>query len=188
MCDKAFEKSIVKNSASTLAGLKVANLYNFSFSSYDDCKSAIDEANRELNVKGVYVELLQQHDDFYLIYVYRPVYLAKALTDKNINAFLAGYGYGGSTDVARCLGVLKTRLNGSDSFPHEIGVFLGYPLDDIKGFIDNKGMNYIYCGIWKVYRNEIEAQKSFMKFDKCTSIYMDVYNRGRSIFDLTVSA
>lgn len=36
------------------------------------------------------------------------------------------------------------------------GGVLGYPLEDVKGFIDNKGKNCESCGVWKVYCNREE--------------------------------
>lgn len=58
------------------------------------------------------------------------------LNQSGVKDFLADYGYK-STDVDCCIKRLKSRLKNSDSFPHEIGIFLGYPLADVKGFIEN---------------------------------------------------
>lgn len=43
-------------------------------------------------------------------------------------------------------------------FPHEIGIVLGYPKEDVRGFIENKGKNYLYSGYWKVYA-DVEDKK-----------------------------
>ena len=66
---------------------------------------------------------------------------------------------------------LKYRLLKRTCFPHEIGVFLGYPLEDVKGFIDNKGKNCESCGVWKVYCNREEKDKLFQKL-KNARMYM----------------
>lgn len=42
---------------------------------------------------------------------------------------------------------LSGRISASEDFPHEIGLFLGYPVDDVTGFIQNKGRNYLLCRI-----------------------------------------
>ena len=34
-------------------------------------------------------------------------------------------------------------------FPHEMGLLLGYPTEDVEGFISNEGKNSLYCGYWK---------------------------------------
>ena len=51
----------------------------------------------------------------------------------------------------------QKRLN-TKNFPHEIGVFLGYPLDDVIGFIEHKP--YYLVGDWKVYQNVNEAKET----------------------------
>lgn len=70
-------------------------------------------------------------------------------------------------------------------FPHEIGVFLGYPLKDVVGFIQNKGKNCKCCGCWKVYSDECEARKKFARYEKCKTIYMSMFQRGKSVLQLT---
>lgn len=74
------------------------------------------------------------------------------------------------------------------AFPHEIGVFLGYPIEDVIGFINNKGCNFKCCGYWKVYGDKEKAIKEFARYDKCRMIYTKLWNQGRSILKLTVAA
>lgn len=50
---------------------------------------------------------------------------------------------------------------GRIEYPHELGVLLGYPLGDVKGFIENNGKCYLCSGYWKVYENEQEAKRTF---------------------------
>ena len=71
---------------------------------------------------------------------------------------------------------------------NEIGIFLGYPLADVKGFIENAGKNSKCSGCWKVYCNECEAIKTFKKFEKCKKVYQKLWLQGRSIAKLTVAA
>lgn len=52
------------------------------------------------------------------------------------------------------------------AFPHEIGLLLGYPLEDVKAFIRNHGMNYILCGYWKVYHDKETAVRIFDSYTK----------------------
>ena len=80
------------------------------------------------------------------------------------------------------------RLGEGDSFPHEIGIFLGYPLGDVMGFIQNAGKNCKCSGCWKVYCDECEARRLFAQFQKCREIYARLWNQGRSVWQLTVAA
>ena len=73
-----------------------------------------------------------------------------------LRTFIKKYGYE-STDPAYALERLRSRLAQREDFPHEIGLFLGYPLGDVIGFIKNAGQNCKCVGCWKVYCNECEA-------------------------------
>lgn len=181
------EKEIIQHCAPTLAGLKSAGLFNCRSKSGEMLKQALIDVNHKLNVRGVYVEIMRQKEDFALIYTYRKTHLARDLQKKGVEELLLSYGYEG-TDVEACLQQLRSRLASYDCFPHEIGVFLGYPIEDVKGFIQHGGRNCKCCGLWKVYCNECEAQKQFAKIDKCTRVYQRVFAQGRSITQMTVSA
>ncbi len=82
---------------------------------------------------------------------------------------------------------LSQRLCASDSFPHEIGLFLGYPIEDVKDFIKNEGRNCKLAGTWKVYHDEQNARKTFCKFKKCTDIYCQMLGKGTPLRRLTVA-
>ena len=53
-------------------------------------------------------------------------------------------------------------MNQGEGFPHEIGLLLGYPIEDVVGFIEQKGKNYLYSGYWKVY-GEVEKKKEIFR-------------------------
>ncbi|MCR5419538.1 MAG: DUF3793 family protein [Lachnospiraceae bacterium] len=188
MMRQSFELSLIDNAAATLAGIKVGNLYNYRFSSFSDCKEKIGCVNEQLNKKGVYIKLLNYKDDFYLLYVYRKSELCRILAQNNVKVFLALHGYRHPEDEGMAVDFLAERIGSDKEFPHEIGVFLGYPLGDILGFIRNRGENCKYCGIWKVYCDEISSLKYFKKIERCRSIYLKVFNSGRSIYDMTVKS
>ena len=38
----------------------------------------------------------------------------------------------------------------SGEFPHEVGLFLSYPPEDVKGFIDHRANNFKCAGLWTV--------------------------------------
>ena len=84
-------------------------------------------------------------------------------------------------DVDAALAHLKERLAGQEGFPHEIGLFLDYPLGDVIGFIENAGHNFKCSGCWKVYCNECEAVKLFARYKKCRDVYLRLWHQGRSV-------
>ena len=113
--------------------------------------------------------------------------MVRELSRPEIISFLVSTGYQAGT-IDQMLEQLRARLHHSEEFPHEIGVFLGYPLSDVLGFIKNHGSNCKGMGDWKVYGDLGEAQKTFAKFKKCREIYADLWHQGRTIWQLTVAA
>lgn len=181
------EQYLIKNCSPTLASLKTANLINVPFRIYEDLLCSVSEWNKCLNPKGVELIVLKACENTALIYVVRKASLQRDLKQKGVFDFLKQYGYT-TVDVDSCIARLIKRLSVNSAFPHEIGVFLGYPLNDVVGFINNRGQNSKCCGCWKVYCNECEAMKTFARFKKCTRIYCKLWSQGRSVLKLTVAA
>ena len=100
---------------------------------------------------------------------------------------LKKYGYE-STEVEYALDRLKSRIGENNEFPHEIGIFLDYPLGDVIGFITNEGRNFKCVGCWKVYCDECACRKTFAKYKKCRDVYVRLWQQGRSVLQLTVAA
>ena len=143
-----FEQYLIDNCSPTLASLKTANLFNYRYSSTDELNKAVERWNKELSGKGITVTVLRKRENTALIYVYRAKRLAKDFSRPGVERFMKCHGYE-NTDIDLCLEVLGGKLAKSDLFPHEIGLFLGYPLGDVIGFIDNGGKNSRCTGCWK---------------------------------------
>ena len=94
-------------------------------------------------------------------------------------------------DMARCIAQLSRRIRArksSNEFPHEIGIFLGYPLEDVEGFINHKEEGCKVVGTWKVYGDVEQAEASFRRFRRCTTIYQRAWAQGRTLEELTVAS
>ena len=98
--------------------------------------------------EGVELLLLRESGDRALVYVYRPDRLARDLQQPGVAAFLAHCGYTGTAPAA-CLDVLKRKLAVSSDFPHEIGLFLGYPLGDVIGLLRTTAKTACAAGFGK---------------------------------------
>ena len=122
-----------------------------------------------------------------LVYVYRPSRLRADLCRPEAERLLRPYGYT-ATDEESALQRLRERLSAGGDFPHEIGAFLGYPLEDVAGYIHNRGQNCRCMGCWKVYCNECEARRTFAKLKKCSEVYGRLWRQGRTVPELTVAA
>lgn len=181
------EASIIRHCAPTLAGIKTANMFSYKFQCTDKMMEELLAENQKLNEKGVFVEILRRNDSKALIYVYRKTKLESDLQREESAQLLMNCGYC-NAEIGDCLGCLRNRLFQQEDFPHEIGLFLGYPVQDVKGFIEQKGQNYKCRGLWKVYGNEDETRKLFQKLEKCARVYGRLFADGRSITKLTVAA
>ena len=87
----------------------------------------------------------------------------------------------------RCVLRLIQRLKSEPEFPHEIGLFLSYPPEDVLGFIRNKARKYKCVGYWKVYGDASAAQSIFETYERCSKIYRIQWQNGESIEQLTVA-
>ena len=199
------DEKLIRKCSPTLAGLKTGNLFNSFYSSRSEMEQDIREYNRRLSDRGVrmvpmlYDEALGRA----LIYVFRPSKLEKDLEDNTAKNILSQYGYG-TENAKRCIARLAHRIIETEGFPHEIGLFLGYPSDDVKGFIDEKNCencpnnhtskcscNCSSCklvGYWKVYGDTQSATKKFRQFSKCTEVYLKQFALGSTVEKLTVRA
>ena len=86
-----------------------------------------------------------------------------------------------------CVAALVRRMRSSAEFPHEVGLFLSYPPEDVKGFIENRAANAKCTGVWKVYGDERQARQTFAKYKKCTQVYCERWQSGSGLDKLAVA-
>ncbi len=143
-----------------------------------DVLSGIRAVNKLLQSTGVSVMILRSWTDAVLVYVYRPEMLSDVISDIRVREFLGDFGYSGDSYVAY-LQHLSERY-GDIQMPHEVGVFLGYPLDDVKGFIADKN-GCTCCGCWKCYSDPVEAECRFRRCKECTCRCMEMFESGMTL-------
>lgn len=180
------ERLFVEQAAPTLAGIKPGSL--FSCSAEDFCRGVrLSDWNARMESKGILARALGRcGQGRVLVYVYRPRQLERLLAEGAVASFLAKNGYEAPGDPEACLRHLTRRILAGGGFPHEIGIFLGYPLEDVEGFIRHQGRNCALCGTWKVYGDVARAQKHFARFTHCTHVYKRLFEEGTPLTRLTV--
>ena len=179
------DRALIDHASPTLAHLKLGSLFTFRIDG--DFYQEFAMLRDQLNEKGVTLTLLRVREGIALIYLYREKELNFALNDDAIWTFLMSCGYE-RRETAPVLRRLRERIKSSRDFPHEIGVFLGYPLADVIGFIDNQGRDCLACGAWKVYSNACEALRAFERYRKCKAVYQKLFASGCPLSRLTVAA
>lgn len=180
------EEYIVRNCAPTLAGIKTGSLFTCPFETRDVLFDGIRRINKRLTGRGLRLIPLRVSGDRALLYLYRPEKLRSDLTQGLCAQLLRCRGY--NTDSCEgCVAQLGKRLRRQEAFPHEIGLFLGYPPEDVLGFIE-QGPDRCKCtGCWKVYGDEESARKKFSQYRQCTRIYRDRWEKEKDIERLIVA-
>lgn len=147
----------------------------------------IREIIRRLIPKGLCLIPLRFTEKNVLLYLYRPGMAAARSLRRDSLRSPARDGLH-TLRLRRCLAQLMRRMQQADSeFPHEVGLFLSYPPEDVKGFINNEAANYKYIGLWKVYGDEEGAKRTFARYKKCTELYCKLWQSGSSLEQLAVA-
>lgn len=181
------EEMLIRHCSPTLAGLKTGNMFSCTFNDEGDKKEKLRTFNKVLRKKGLRVLPLRQKGDRTLMYLYRPKALKKDLCNGMTCKILSERGYCCETPE-KCVAHLIRRIDEAEEFPHEVGLFLGYPPEDVTGFIENKPETCKCVGLWRVYGDEDNARKLFKKFNKCTKVYCECFAKGFPLEKLAVGA
>ena len=159
---------LVRHCAPTLAGLKTGALFSCLFSDHNTALSTLSHWNQRLSPKGLHLIPLAQRRGRTLVYIYRATSLTRDLRCKAICSILLPLGYP-CPNPERCIVHLMKKLRSRQDFPHELGLFLGYPPEDVLGYI-NDSTNCRFSGCWKVYGDVTAAQATFQIFRTCTQL------------------
>ena len=156
--------------APTIRGLKPGCLINLRRCG-DVCVAATWRALGPELIRGFGVDAVtlssreNDRDSSALILMYERELLRRALFTREALRILAPLGYGRCVPcVESCLGRLAERFE--ECFPHEVGIFLGYPPEDVDGFMRDGGKKPLASGYWKVYGDVGQARKTFRMFKR----------------------
>lgn len=170
--------------APILSGSKAANIMTVTVHEFDRIGYLLEGT-------GIRYRFLKTKGDKGILYLYREKRLRQYLEQEEIQKFLSEYGYD-EVNIAKMLNLLSKRIqlyNDQDAvFPHEIGVFLEYPLGDVKGFLANEGKNFMYSGYWKVYQDLQGAVRRFTQYDMERELTIQALMQGKSIREIALAA
>ena len=174
------ETQLALQCAPLITGLKVSNLLIIP-------KGNEEVVKRILNRTGISFYILIQTRTKTTFLLFRRNELEEFLSDENVrNVFMkAGYK---SLQIGKILRTFSLRyeayMQGDKSFPHEMGLLLGYPVEDVVGFVENNGKNFLYSGYWKVYENQKAKVKLFDKFKVAEETLIHLLSNGLSMSDI----
>lgn len=184
--ERTFESVLVEQCAPTLVGLKPASLFRYQPGPSDEGRVPLARWKGALAARGIRVRVLKAcpRTGAWMIYLYREAWITRILCQPEIQDFLRRQGYRPEEGCQAMLTRLSRRLCLEEDYPHEIGVFLGYPLEDVEGFIRHRGRDFTCCGYWKVYGDAAEAQRRFDCYRRCTRICLERLRRGTALTKL----
>lgn len=173
----SLELDIARQCAPVLMGVKPSNLLILERPEYHPERVFPKES-------GLSLRLFYQSEERSIWLVYRREELEQILEKAQNRLFLAKRGYPAET-AERMLACLVQRYReyreNKKEFPHEMGIFLGYPLGDVEGFIAYSGQNYLYSGYWKVYENVEETKKQFQLFTAVKMSLIEALKNGMGL-------
>lgn len=174
---------VVTQCAPVLKGVKMSNLISVKQGSWLKIREYLKKSR--IVCVPLYSDGVKE-----VLFLYRFDRLRTHLCQEKIRKFLCRYGYT-CFDVASVLKRLRERYQRyaqtGEEFPHELGVLLEYPLEDVEGFIANAGQNSLTSRYWKVYHNPQEAEKTFRVYDEAKEQAMREIMDGFALGQVAVS-
>ena len=176
---------LVEHCAPTFAGLKTGNLFRISYADIEVFREELRRLNGILKKKGLRAVPVRMTAEFALIYLYRPDFLKRDLSCEETARLLTSLGYEPQS-VNRSVAFLARMMREKEAFPHEVGLFLGYPPEDVLGFMKSSREGVKCVGCWKVYGDEASARAVFRRFQRCRKVFEENVQRGRNLEALIV--
>lgn len=162
MTARQFDSMLARYCAPVLAGVKCANMISVREEETDHLARLLAIYNHTLSRHGIRAEILCRYRTHTLVLVYRPDLLWSQLRNNDVRKFLTSLGYCRWENLDALLCQLKERC-ARHCIPHEIGLFLNYPLEDVICFMQGNTQCKL-CGYWKVYSDVDFARKRFSQF------------------------
>ena len=167
------ERRILDQCAPALTGVKTGSLLKVDRSVCTDALQLLAPFKNE----GIGTKLLCTRGSSSLILVYGHRMMSSVLSDPEVSQFLSDMGYSGF--VTDMLERLSERM--SNDIQHELGIFLGYPLCDVKGFMENDGKGYLTSGCWRVYGDITGAKRIFARIKESRRRCLGLFDSGMSL-------
>ncbi|GAA0281132.1 DUF3793 family protein [Faecalicatena contorta] len=143
-----------------------------------------DELYNILGGSGISYRRLSAAEGRCLVLFYREKELSEYLNRVGIRSFIREFGYieMGLDEMLERLSCRTALFSREEiGYPHEIGIFFGYPVEDVQGFIRNAGREYLFLGYWKVYSNPMAAKMIFKEYDQAKVCAVNEFLTGKSI-------
>ncbi|WP_105616545.1 DUF3793 family protein [Vallitalea okinawensis] len=153
---------LIYYTAPTIVGVKPSTI--ITINNQKGVKALWDSYGRKvIDELGLYVHTIKEDERKVTILLYHSISLEATLRQPKHRAFLKRFGYNNAA-LHQSLERLKDRFE--HLCPHEMGIFLGFPLDEVIAYMECPNQECLLCGYWKVYKDQEYAEKTFKLFDQ----------------------
>lgn len=174
------ELQLALQCAPLITGLKISNLLNIPKAGFERVKEIVEKGN-------ISCLLLFAEEDKAVVLLYRKSSLEEYLKQERVKELLRRAGYR-RLSPAGVLITFRDRyrqyMREKKDFPHEMGVLLGYPVEDVEGFMEHKGRNCLCTGYWKVYVDREGKQQIFKRFEYAKENLIQLLSLGVRMADI----
>ena len=158
-------KRILEMLGAVILGSKPAEIINVP-GSKEDKKIKLSQIEAFFsNCSRITYRIITTHDGGKRVLFINEKSMEKVLVNKRCINFLKFVGYPADYELNDYMDELVFRLQ-SEEFPHEIGVFLGYPLKDVLGFMGYGKNELVEVRNWRIYGDKeisYEVYNNFMR-------------------------
>ena len=156
--NSSYIKWLIEILGPVILGSKPSEILNIS-SKDKDKKSKLNDINSFFsNCSKLTYNVINIYDGGIRIIFINKISLSNVLNNKKCLNFLKFIGYPSEYNIDNYINILINKLNSKD-FPHEIGIFLGYPLKDVVGFMGYGNYKFCKTRYWRVYGDESISDK-----------------------------
>lgn len=118
------EELVIYHCSPTMAGMKTGSLFTCPKEEVTELTENIRKLNCRLVPNGIRLLPVKRMEHRILLYMYRPGKLEEDFRNHEAEEILGAKGYPVG-NVDQCVVELVRRLNGSETFPHEMGCSWG---------------------------------------------------------------
>ena len=186
--EDSLDRLLAAHCSPALAGIKPASLVSASRARFPDLPRQLRAYRDAFAPRGLRFEIVCTCRERYLLLVYQEAQLTRRLREPRVQHMLAAFGYPAGQPLPALLAQLRRRIVQADGFPHEIGLFLGYPVEDVAGFIRHAGRGCKLCGYWKVYGDAEAASKLFDRLTRVCRAVTKRVEQGESLLQVFAAA
>ena len=187
--ESEFVRTVVAQAGLVISGHKPAAVFGFTPRAW---KSGDARRKRMLSAQlfslyaaktaayGVRLAWLARHGEGCMLLAWRPSLVEELLASEENRAFLAQAGLPCSAGDALATAIvsrLRSYYAGRSAFPHEVGLILGYPVEDVRGFMADGGRGAKAVGRWRCYGDVRAARARFEELGReelrCKRLYSE---------------